>query len=165
MPGAIRFAHAHDQAQVLQVGAHCLGPRPGYCTLTATTRPSLELGPVDLADRRRAGHRLVGRTRRNTSPRPLAQVAPLDQLAQCRSKDTRRGRPSRSSASLGLDALLELGRKNAPVSMNEATWADLHRRALHLAQHVEDLLGRLHLAARRSVAPAPPRSGSGWLPW
>ena len=38
--------------------------------------------------------------------------------------------------------------------MKEATWPDLHRRALHLPEHVEDLLRGLHLAPLGGAAAA-----------
>ena len=54
---------------------------------------------------------------------------------------------------LRLDALLELGREGAGVD-ERGHLADLHRRALHLPEHVEDLLGGLDLATLRGGAAA-----------
>ena len=145
MPGAIRFGHAHDQPQVLEVGAHRLG-HARVLHLDGHLAPVVQAGAVDLADRG-GRHGLLVELGEHVVE-PLAQAV-LDHLAHALERHARGG--VAQLGQLGLDALLELGREGAGVD-ERGHLADLHRRALHLAEHLEDLLGRLHLAARRGVA-------------
>ena len=108
---------------------------PGYCTLTATSRPSCVLRPVDLADRRR-GEGLVGELGEVVGDLP-AQVL-LDDLAD------RPGVDRRDVVAQGGQALLEglalaLGH-DVPVDRREHL-ADLHGGALHLPELLDELVG------------------------
>ena len=121
---------------------------PGYWTFTATSRPSCRRGAVDLADRRR-GHASSSNSAKTSSSGSLELG--LDHLAH-----VLEGHPRRGVAQLGqlrLDALLELLGEGAGVD-ERGHLADLHRRALHVPEHLEDLLGGLGLAPRRGLAPA-----------
>ena len=138
--------HAHDQPQVLEVRPHRLRDARVlhlHRHVAAVVKPR----PIDLADRGR-GHRVLAELREHVA-QPLAEVV-LDDLPHLGEGDPRGG--VAQLGELRLHPLLELGREGAGVD-ERGHLADLHRRALHLAEHVEDLLGRLHLAARRGGVP------------
>jgi hypothetical protein len=131
--------HAHDQAEILEVGPH--GRRhAGILHLHRHVAAVVESRLVDLADRGRGHGVLV-----ELGERPLERLAeivlyhlphPLEGHARGRLSQLRE---------LRLDAVPELGRERAGVD-ERGHLADFHRRTLHLSEHVEDLLGGLKLA-------------------
>ena len=145
---------------------------PGYCTLTATSRPSrAQRGAVDLTDRggdRPArSRRRHGRAARRGPPRSSLPIARKETVgAASRSFASSRWNSSRCSSG------------TRPTSRKRHHLPELHRGALHRAEHRDDLLGRLDLpprergvggivsthqvlrrrGCRTGVRPAPPRS-------
>ena len=148
------LGHPHDQAQVLEVGSH-RRIDTGVLHLHGHVAPVVaQARAVDLPDRG-GGHRLLVELGEDRAEL-LAEVV-LHDLAHLREGHPRRG--VAQLGELGLDALPELGRERARVD-ERGHLPHLHRRALHLAEHVEDLLGRLHLPRRSAAArrPSSPRA-------
>ena len=159
MPGAIRFATRMIRPRFCRSARTACG-HARVLDLHRHVAAVLQPRAVDLPDRR-GSHGLLVELVEHVAE-PLAQVV-LDHLRACGSNDTR-GAESRSSASFAWMRSWNSGGKRARVD-ERGHLADLHRRALHLAEHVEDLLRRLHLAARRGGVAAPRRpSGPGWPP-
>ena len=115
---------------------------PGYCTLTATARPSRQQRPVDLPD--------AGRRDRFRLPVPehalglVAQLLPDDRRGQARGHRRRIGL-QRGQCPLGL-----LGQ---PLEDEAEQLADLHHRALHLAELAGGVLRRADHEAGVELGP------------
>ena len=124
-------------------------PTPGYCTFTATARSVAGVGvdgdgAVDLADRRRGDRlgvpldeELVGRRARARARRPRRPARPLIGGA--------------SACSCGERLAHRLGQAVVEVAGH---LAELHQRALHVAEALGDLLGACAAGARRRARPA-----------
>ena len=149
---------AHDQPEILEVGAH--GVRDAWVldldghvapVVEARDRPGRSTPPPRRSRRTRRRRRRA--SRRDPTRRPCAS---------CRRT---RAAPRRAAppASPGCGPGTRVGTRLYDGERRDL--ADLHGRALHLPEHVEDLLGRLDLTALRRLAPALPRRGSGWRPW
>ena len=143
--GSHPLGHAHDQAQVLQVGAHRLG-HPGVLDLHGHVATVVEPGAIHLADRG-GGHGVVVELGEELVQGPV-EVA-FHNVAHLLEGHPRGG--VAQLGQLGLDVLLKLGREGAGVDEG-GHLPDLHGRALHLAQHFEDLVRGLHLAPLRGLS-------------
>ena len=118
------------------------GPAPGYCTLTATSRPSLPDRPVHLPDRGRGRREVVERP----EPLPPARPEVLGQHAVHRAGRHRR----RGVLQLGQRRAVGPGQLLGQRGLEDRQGlAELHRPALELAQDLEHLLGRARPAPRR----------------
>ena len=109
-------------------------PAPGYCTLTATSRPSCPAAPVHLADRRRRGRAVV---------EPDQPVPPVRAELAAELVAHRRGRHRRRRV-LQLGQVLAVRRRHLLGQRrleHRQRLAELHRAALELAQGAEQLLG------------------------
>ena len=134
-----------DPAELVEVAEQRASPAPGYWIFTATSRPSLQHRAVHLADRRR-GRRLVVELGERLAP-VRAEVLGQDRVH-------RAGRQRRSR-------LLQLG-QGRPVRAGDLRreggledrqrLPELHRAALELAEHAEDLVGRAAAGSRRRRA-------------
>ncbi len=141
MPGVIRLSSRMIMSRFC-MSARTAPATPGYWTLTATSRPSfVERGAVDLADRG-GGDRLLLEAREDLRDR-LFEVL-LDHAPHLLEGDRRRGVAQLGELALELLAVL-LG-DEADVEEGHHL-AELHRGALHRAEHRDDLLGGLQLAA------------------
>jgi hypothetical protein len=134
------LGHAHDEPDVLEVGANRVR-HARVLHLHRHVATVLQARAVDLPDRR-SGHGLLPELGEDVLE-PLAKVV-LHDLAHLVERHARRGVPQLGE--LRLDARLELRREGAGIDEG-GHLAHLHRRSLHLAEDVEDLLRRLHLAA------------------
>ena len=131
-------------------------PAPGYCTLTATSRPSFHRPLVDLADAGRGGRAAV---------EPDQVVGPVGPEVGGQLVAHRLGRHRRRVV-LQAGEVLPVGRHQlvGQGGLEHAQrLAELHRPALELAERLEELLGRalLHLGehrVRRGAAQPPPEA-------
>ena len=145
--GSKELGGPHDQAHVLKVGAHRLGDAR-VLDLDRHTAPIVQARAIHLADRSGRESGLV-ELREDILER-LVQLA-LDHLAHVLEGDPRRR--VAQLRKLGLEPGMELGRQ-CPRVDERRDLADLHGGALHGPEHVQDVLGRLQLAAfRRGPAP------------
>ena len=129
---------------------------PGYWTLTATSRAVARARAVDLADRRR-GDRLASNSAKTSRDRPAELGA--QQLLQLR----RTGPVGACVAQRG-ERLLELlalvlGHE-VEVDRREDL-ADLHRRALHLPELLDELVGDRDRVVALASPPRRPSTRSG----
>ena len=136
--GRERLRQPQEQAQVLHVGAH--GARDaGVLHLDGDAAAVVQPRAVDLADG--CGGKRLGLELRERVVELLARVG-LDHLAHLIERDPR-GRVAQLGE-LGLEPLVGLLGEGTRVH-ERGNLADLHRRALHLAEDVQDSLGRLQL--------------------
>ena len=130
---------------------------PGYCTLTTTSSPSSVVAAVDLADRR-GRERAARRTRRRR--RSAGRRAPRASASRAW-RTGPAGRRRAASASLRLQ-LVRCSSGSAVELDHREQLPDLHRRAAHPAELLDELVDERGgaLVARR---PRPARaSGRGW---
>ena len=130
------------------MSARTAAATPGYWTLTATSRPSMQPRAVHLADRG-GGDRLLVELVEHVAQALLELL--LDHLAHVLEGDRGRRVAQRGQLALELLAVL-LGHE--PDVEERHHLPDLHRGALHRAQRVDDLLGGLDVAALERHLPA-----------
>ena len=133
---------------------------PGYWILTATCAPVEQLGAVHLADRG-GGEGLLLELGEELGER-LAVVLLLQHLLDL--LPGHRRRVVRSLRELLLVDLAVLVGDELGVDEG-GELAELHRRALHLAERADHLHRRLQVALLELLLARPPRSGRRWSPW
>ena len=139
IPGASTFATRRSIPRFCTSARTAL-TMPGYWTLTATRRPSCSRArytwPIDAA----ANASVSNSANTSSSGCPRSR---LDHLAHLLERHARRG--VAQLRELLLEPPVRLRRQRARVD-ERGHLAELHRGALHLAEHVQHALGRLQLA-------------------
>ena len=157
--GGEGLGEADDRAGVAQVGVERLGD-PRVLDLHRDLAAVEQLGAVDLADRG-GGERLVLELGEELGER-LAVVLLLEHLL-----DLLPGHRRRVGAQLRQLLLVDLAvLVGEELGVDEGgELAELHRRALHLAERADHLHRRLEVALLEPLLARPPPSGRRWPPW
>ena len=161
-PGASRLTSGSSSSR-LRRSVSTASAMPGYWTLTATLAPVVRDRAVDLADRR-GGERLLLELREGVVERRPSSSS----ISVSTRSNGSGGTSSRSEASVCLE-LLALGLGDRREVDGREHLPDLHRRAAHLAELLDELagerggalagrgvgaLGRAHAVGRARAGPA-----------